>query len=77
LTQELLLAAQAAFNLGYQVFGEAQVIQGLLQDLGGVLRLAAVALEAFSGRTAPALSGFGVFFRVSFRGRHGALLHFF
>jgi hypothetical protein len=34
-------------------------------------------LEAFSGGAATALSGFGVFFRVSFRGRHGALLHFF
>jgi hypothetical protein len=68
------LAAQTSFDLGYQVFREAQILESLLQDLSGVLRLAAVALEAFLRCAATALSGFGLFFRISLRGRHGAFL---
>jgi hypothetical protein len=36
--------------------------------------LSTVTFEALSGMKAPVLSGFGVFFRVSFRWGHGALL---
>jgi hypothetical protein len=49
-------------------------MESLLQDLGGPLGLRAVALKAFSGSTATALSGFGLFFGVSFRWGHDALL---
>ena len=49
-------------------------MESLLQDLGGVLRLAAVTLKAFSGGTATALSSFRVFFDGSAGNRHGALL---
>ena len=63
--QQLLLAPQAPFDLGHQVFGEAQVIEGLLEGLGGVLRLAAITCEALLRCAAAALSGFGLFFGVS------------
>ena len=68
------MAAQAAFDLGHEVFRQPQVIEGLLEGLGGVLRLAAVALQALLRFEAAALSGFGLFFGVSLRGRHSALL---
>src|SRR5439155_25892630 len=74
LTQQFLLTPQAAFKLGHQVFGEAQVLQSALEGLGGVLRLAAVAREAFSSGATTALSGFRVSFDVSCREGHGALL---
>jgi hypothetical protein len=76
LAQQLLLAAQAPFDLGHQVVGEPQVLQGLLQGLGGVLRLAAITCEALLRYEAAALSGFGPSFGVSLRARHGALLRF-
>src|SRR5262249_44740398 len=72
--QELVLAAQAPFDLGHQVSGESQVLQSLLQDLSGVLRLAAVALEAFSGGAAAAPSGFGLAFLIGCGTSHGVLL---
>jgi hypothetical protein len=68
------LAPQASFNLGYEVFRKPQVIKGLLEGLGGVLRLAAVAREALLRGAIPALSRFGLFFGVSFRWGHAALL---
>jgi hypothetical protein len=68
------LTPQTPFDLGYQVFGEAQVMERLRQDLGGPLRLSAIALEAFSGSTTTALSGFGLLFGVSCRWGHDALL---
>jgi hypothetical protein len=74
LTQQFLLTPQAAFKLGHQVFGEAQVLQSALEGLGGVLRLAAIALQALVSLEAAALSGFGVFFRRSFAWGHGLLL---
>ena len=49
-------------------------MEGLLQDRGGVLRLEAITLKALLHCETVALSGFGLFFRVTFRGRHGALL---
>ena len=51
-------------------------MKGLLQDLGGVLRLAAITLQALARFETAALSGVGLFFGVSLRGRHGALLRF-
>jgi hypothetical protein len=45
-----------------------------LEGLGGVLRLAAIALQALVSLEAAALSGFGVFFRRSFAWGHGVLL---
>ena len=72
--QELLLASQAPFDLGHEVFGEPQVIEGLLEGLGGVLRLAAVTRKALLRFEAATLPGFRVFFDVSCGGGHGALL---
>jgi hypothetical protein len=69
------LAPQAPFNLGYQVFGKAQVMERLLQGLRGLLRLTAVALEAFSGCTAPALYRFRLSFMILSGTAHGMLLH--
>jgi hypothetical protein len=72
--QQFLLASQAPCDLGYEVFRQPQVIEGLVEGLGGVLRLAAVALQALPRFEAAALSGFSLFFGVSLRGRHSALL---
>jgi hypothetical protein len=71
--QQLVLASQASFNLSYEVFRKRQVIKGFLEGLGGVLRLAAVALEAFSSGATPALSRFGMFFGASFGWGHSVL----
>ena len=69
-----MLAAQAPCDLGHEVFRKPQGIEGLLKGLGGVLRLAAVTLQALLRLKTATLSGFGLFFRVSLRGRHSALL---
>ena len=55
------MAPQAPFDLGHEVFRQPQVIEGLLEGLGGVLRLAAVTCEALLRCAAATLSGFGVF----------------
>ena len=68
------MAVQAPFDLGHEVFRQPQVIEGLLEDLGSVLRLAAVSREALVRCAITAPSGFGVFFRRSFAWGHGALL---
>jgi hypothetical protein len=73
--QEFVLTAQAPFNLGHEVFRKPQVIEGLPQGLGGLLRLAAVALEAFSGSMAPALYRFRLSFMILSGTAHGVLLH--
>ena len=41
-------------------------MERLLQDLGGLLRLAAITFEALLGFEIATLSGFGLFFGVSF-----------
>src|SRR5215831_5743874 len=74
LAQKFLLAAQTPFDLGDQVVGEAQVMEGVLQDLRGVLRLATITCEALLRGAAATLSGLRVFFEVSWGGGHGALL---
>jgi hypothetical protein len=66
LAQQLLLTSQAAFKLGYEIFGEAPVVESLLHDLRGMLRLAAITLQTLLRCEATALSGFGVFFWPSF-----------
>src|SRR5713101_3781675 len=74
LAQQLLLASQAALNLDHQVFGDAQVIEGLLEGLSGVLRLTAVSREALVRCAITAPSGFDMFFCASFGWGHGELL---
>ena len=51
-----------------------ELIEGLLEGFGGVLRLTAVSREALVSLEAAALAGFGLFFGVSLCGGHGALL---
>jgi hypothetical protein len=74
LAQKFLLASQAAFNLNHQLSWKAQVMEGLLQGLSGLLRLAAVTLKALLCFEAAALFGFGLLFGVSCAWGHGALL---
>jgi hypothetical protein len=62
------------FDLGYQVVGEAQVQERLFQDLGRVLRLAAITCEALLCGAVATLSGFYVFFDGSCDEGHGVLL---
>jgi hypothetical protein len=68
------LAPQTTFKLGHQVFGEAQVLQSVLEGLSGPLCLASVPLKALVSFEAVALSGFGVLFGVSVGWGHGELL---
>jgi hypothetical protein len=60
------LASQAPFDLSHQVFGQIQVLKGLLQGLGGLLCLAVITCEALLRCTAATLAGFRVFFGASF-----------
>ena len=69
-----LLTPQAAFDLGDEVLRQLQVIKGLLQGFGDLLGLATVALEAFSGSTAPALSRFRLSCMLLSGTAHGVLL---
>jgi hypothetical protein len=50
-------------------------VQGLFEGLDGTLRLGMVALEAFRGKAATALSGFGVTLLIGCGPSHGVLLH--
>jgi hypothetical protein len=70
------LAAQTPFDLGHEVFRQPQVIEGLLEGLGGVLRLAAVTREALLRCAITAAAGFGVGFGISFVWGHDVLLCF-
>jgi hypothetical protein len=54
--------------------GEAQVLQGVLQGLDGLLCLVVITCEALLRCEAATLSDFRVFFDVSCGGRHGVLL---
>src|SRR5262249_38518424 len=76
LAQELLLTAQTLFNLGHEVCRQPQVIEGLLKGFSGLLRLAAITLKALLGFEVATLSGFGLFCRISLRGRHCAFLRY-
>jgi len=70
------LAAQAPCDLGHEVFRKPQVIEGLPQGLGSLLRLAAVARQALLRCAITASSGFRVGFGVSYAWGHGVLLWF-
>jgi hypothetical protein len=70
LAQQLPLASQPAFNLGHQLCGEAQVLQGLSSRLS----LAPIALETLLSVEAATLSGFRLCFDVSFDGGQGEFL---
>jgi hypothetical protein len=70
-----VLAAQAPFDLGHEVYRQPQGIKGLLERLGGVLRLAAVPREALVRFAITALASFGALFGVSCGGEHGEILH--
>src|SRR5882672_7709096 len=72
--QELVLTSQTPFDLGHEVFRKPQGIEGLLEGLSGVLRLAAITCEALLRLKTATLSGFGLLCGVSFSGGHGALL---
>ena len=65
------MAPETPFDLGHDVFRQPQVIEGLLEGLGGVLRLAAVSLEALVRFAITAPSGFGVFLCISCAWGHG------
>ena len=69
-----MLAAQAPCDLGHEVFRQPQVIEGLLERLDSVVRLAAVPREALLGLQAATWSGFGVFFASRLR---GGMIRFF
>jgi hypothetical protein len=62
---QLVLAAQAALNLGHEVVRQPQGIKGLLEGLGGVLCLATVARETLLRGAITTSSGFGVLFGIS------------
>ena len=68
------MTPHTSFDLGHEVVRQPQVIEGLSEGLGGVLRLAAVARETLVGFEVATLSSFGVFFGVSVAWGHGALL---
>src|SRR5262245_44272549 len=71
--QKLVLAVQASFDLGHEVFRQPQVIEGLLKGFSGLLRLVAITCKALLGRAAPALSRLGLSFMI-LSGAAGVLL---
>jgi hypothetical protein len=75
-SQELLLTPHTSFDLGHEVVRQPQVIEGLSEGLGGVLRLAAIPCEALLRCAAATLSGFYVFFDGSCDEGHNVLLCF-
>src|SRR5215471_1007748 len=72
-SQELVLAAQAALNLSYEVVQRPQGIKGLLEGLGCVLCLATVARETLLRCAITTSSGFSVLFGISFMWGHDVL----
>jgi hypothetical protein len=72
--EPLLLGAQAAFNLGAQVGGQAEVVESLMQGLDGALGLPLLGLVALFGVETASVDGFGLFFGVSVAWGHGAFL---
>jgi hypothetical protein len=72
---QLLLAAQAPFDLLDQGLGQLQLLEGLCEGTHGPLRLGVVALEALVGVATTALSGVGLAFLIRFGPAHGVCLH--
>ena len=72
--EQLLLGTQAAFDLGDQVVGQAEVVEGLMQGLDIALGLPLLAFVALFGIETAPFDGFGLFFGVSSGWGHGKLL---
>jgi hypothetical protein len=72
--QELFLTSQTPFDFGHEVMRKPQGIEGLLEGLSSLLRLAAITCEARLCLQVAPVSGFGMFFGASFGWGHGALL---
>ena len=73
-SQQFLLAAQASFELLDQVVGQTQGMQRVFERLNGSLGLLLIMPQPFVSCVPTALSGFGLFFGVSFAGGHSVLL---
>jgi hypothetical protein len=70
----LLLGSQAAFDLGDEVVGQAQIMESLVEGVNSALGLSLLALVAFFGIETPPCDGFGVLFDVSLGAGHGVFL---
>jgi hypothetical protein len=64
---------QAPFDLRDQGVRQAQLLQGVVEGLSSLLRLAAIPCKAFSSGAAPALSRLGLSFMI-LSGAAGVLL---
>src|SRR5215831_7875817 len=69
--QARALAVPAPGDLGHEVFRQPQVIEGLLEGFGGVLRRAAISCAALLSCAAATLSGFDGFWCIAFGWGHG------
>jgi hypothetical protein len=67
------LTPQASCDLRHEIFRKPQVIKRLLEGLGRLLCLAAVTYETFLGLQATPVSGFSLFFGISFGWGHDVL----
>ena len=73
-TEQLLLGSQAAFDLGDEVVGQAQVMEGLVEGFDIALGLSLLAFVAFLGMQATPCDGLSLFSGVSFGWGHGEFL---
>ncbi len=64
--QKLLLGFQAPFDLGHEVVGKAQIVEGLTECVDGALGVVLLALVASFGVEPAAAFRFGLFFGVCF-----------
>ena len=74
LAQELVLAAQATFDLSDQIIGKTQFLAGLMEGFDVALSLSLLALRTFLSMETTTLDGFGLFSGVSFGRGHGGCL---
>jgi hypothetical protein len=65
---------KAAFDLGNEGLGKLKVFKSLMQGFDIVLGLLLLALQALLGFEVTSLSGFGLFFGLSFGWGHGGFL---
>jgi hypothetical protein len=68
------LGSQAAFDLGDEVIGQAQVVEGLVEGFDIALGSFVLALMALFGVQTPSCDGFGLFFDVLSSAGHSAFL---
>ena len=66
------MGSQAAFDLGDEVIGQAQVVEGLVEGFDITLGSFLLALMALFGAQTPSCDGFGLFFDVLSSSGHGA-----